>query len=171
MADAPTDQAIRAQSAPSPLHATGIATEQVIQTHLDPSPLDARGISIDLAIRARPDPSLLHALGMIALAWVPAIIVIAAIPRFLPAFDRWQWELPPLTRALMTVGRLGTGPLVLASLVLVALMAGGYAGWVRAGWPGRRALYLVLAMAGLVTFFVVGVLGELVPIFTAPIGR
>ena len=85
---------------------------------------------------------------MIALAWLPAIVAAASLPRFVPIFDRWPRELPPLTLALMPVGRLGAGPIVLAGVGLVAVLVGLYAGWVRAGLPGRRAVALALAGAG-----------------------
>ena len=89
---------------------------------------------------------------MIALAWLPAIVAAASLPRFVPIFDRWPRELPPLTLALMPVGRLGIGPIVLAGVVLVAVLAGFYAGWVRAELPGRRAVALLFAAAGLGVF-------------------
>jgi hypothetical protein len=124
--------------------------------------------STDQAIRARPDPSPRRAAAMIALAWLPAIVAAASLPRFVPTFDRWHWELPPLTHALMSVGRLGFGPIVCAGVGLAALMAGGGAGWVRAGLPGRRAVVLAIAVAGLGVFVacVVGTLGQVI---TAPV--
>src|SRR2546430_5839217 len=86
------------------------------------------------SIQARPSPQPLHAAAMIVLAWLPAIVVAASLPRFVPAFDRWpaHWELPALTRALMSLGRQGAGPIVLAGVGLVAVLAGGGAGWVPA---------------------------------------
>ena len=121
----------------------------------------------DRAIQARPDPSPLSAAAMIALAWLPAIVVAASLPRFVTRFDRWPWELPPLTHALMSVGRLGVGPIVLAGMGLVAVLVCLYAGWVRAGLPGRRAVVLVLAAIGLGTFAVL-MAGTLGPIVTVP---
>src|SRR5262245_9379949 len=96
--------------------------------------------STDQAIRARPDPSPLHVVVVIGLAWLPAILAAASLPKFVSLFDRWpaQWELPPLTLALMSVGRLGVGPIVLAGVGLVTVLAGVYACWARAGLPGRR---------------------------------
>jgi hypothetical protein len=105
--------------------------------------------STDRVVHVRPDPSPRRAAAMIALAWLPAIIAAAALPRFVPVFDRWRWDLPPLTVALMPVGRLGVGPIVLAGAGLVAVLAGLYAGWVRAGLPGRRAVAFAFVAAGL----------------------
>src|SRR5687767_5119628 len=101
--------------------------------------------STERAIRARSDPSPRRAAAIIALAWLPAIVVAASLPRFVATFDRWPWELPPLTLALMPIGRLGVGPIVLAGVGLVAVLAGFYAGWARAGLPGRRAVAFALA--------------------------
>src|SRR5437588_1998126 len=103
----------------------------------------------DRAVQARPDPSPRRAAAMIALAWLPAIIVAASLPQFVPIFDRWPRELPPLTLALMPVGRLGVGPILLAGVGLVAVLVGLYAGWVRAGLPGRRVVGFACAAAGL----------------------
>jgi hypothetical protein len=101
------------------------------------------------------------------LAWVPAIIVAAGLPRFVPVFDGWRGELPPLTLALMPVGRLGIGPIVLAGVGLVAVLVALYVGWVRAGLPGRRVVGFALAAAGLGGFavFMAAALG---PMLTAP---
>src|SRR5947209_8586102 len=88
---------------------------------------------------------------MIALAWLPAIVAAASLPGFVPTFDRWPRELPALTLALMPVGRLGVGPIVLAGVVLEAVLASLYAVWVRAELPGRRAVVLAFAAAGLGT--------------------
>jgi hypothetical protein len=121
----------------------------------------------DRAVQARPDPSPRRAAAIIALAWFPAIVAAAALPRFVPTFDRWRWELPPLTLALMPVGRLGVWPIVLAGVGLVAVLAGLYAGWVRIGLPGRRVVAFALAAAGLAALpvFMAAALG---PMFTAP---
>ena len=126
----------------------------------------------DPAVQARPDPSPGRAAAMIALAWLPAIVVAASLPRYARTFDRWpaHWELPPLTLALTSVGRLGVGPIVLVGVGLVALMAAAGAGWVRAGRRGGRALMVVLAAIGLGVSGVC-MLGVLVPILTAPVGR
>jgi hypothetical protein len=120
---------------------------------------------------ARPEPSPRRVAGLIALAWTPALIVAASLPRFVPVFDRWRWELPPLTAALMPVGRLGVGPIVFAGVVLVAILVGGYASWVRAGLPGRRWVGFALAAAGLLALPVL-MAAALGPVFLAPpIGR
>jgi hypothetical protein len=119
------------------------------------------------AVPARPDPSPRRAAAMIALAWLPAIIAAASLPGLVPQFDRWPWELPPLTLTLMPVGRLGVGPIVLAGVGLVGVLVGLYAGWVRAGLPGRRAVAFVFAAAALGVFpvFMAAALG---PMFTVP---
>jgi hypothetical protein len=107
---------------------------------------------------------------MIAFTWLLAVLLAAFLPRYVPIFDRWpaQWgELPALTHALMAVGRLGAWPIALVGVGLVAVVAGGGAGWVWAGLPGRRAVVLALAVAGLVACVacVVGTLGQVI---TAP---
>jgi hypothetical protein len=121
----------------------------------------------DQALQSRPGPSPRRAAAMIALAWLPALIAAASLPRFVPTFDRWPWELPPLTLALMPVGRLGVWPIVLVGVGLVAVLAGLSAGWARAGLPGRRAVVLGLATAGLgaLPVFMAAALG---PMLTAP---
>src|SRR5438477_413860 len=63
--------------------------------------------SPEQTVQARPGSSPRRATAMIALAWLPAIILAASLPRFVPTFDHWPRELPPLTLALMPVGRLG----------------------------------------------------------------
>ena len=68
----------------------------------------------------------------------------------------------------MSIGRLGVWPVVLAGMGLVAVLAGVGAGWVRAGLPGRRAVVLAIAVAGLVAF-VACVAGTLGQIITAPV--
>jgi hypothetical protein len=123
--------------------------------------------STDRAVQVRPALSPRRAAAIIGLAWLPAMVVAASLPRFVPTFDRWHWELSPLTHALMSVGRLGFGPIVLAAVALAAVMAGGGAGWVRAGLPGRRAVVLALAVAGLGAL-VVCMAGTLGPILTVP---
>jgi len=52
---------------------------------------------------------------------------------------------------------------VLTGAGLVAILAGLYAGWVRAGLPGRRSVMLTFAVAGLGAFAVcmAGALGPL----------
>jgi len=126
--------------------------------------------STDRAVQAQPDLSPRRAAAMIALAWLPAIVAATSLPRFVPIFDRWHWELPPLTHALMSVGRLGFWPIVLLGVGLMALMAAGGAGWVRAGLPGRRAVVLAFAAAG-PSSLVVCMAGTLGPILTAPVAR
>jgi hypothetical protein len=101
------------------------------------------------------------------LAWVPAVIVAAGLPRFVPVFDRWRGELPVLTAALMPVARLGVGPVAAAGLGLVAVLVAFYAGWARAGLPGRRAVGFALAAAGL-GGFAVFLWAALGPMLTAP---
>ena len=126
----------------------------------------------DPAVRARPGPSPGRTAALIALSWLPAIVAAAALPQFVSPFDRWpaHWELPTLTRALMSVGRLGVGPIVLVGVGLAALMAAAGAGWVRAGRPGGRAVVFALGATGLGASAVC-MLGVLVPILTAPVGR
>jgi hypothetical protein len=121
---------------------------------------------------SKPDLSPGRAAMLITMAWLPAIVVAAALPRFVHTFDRWpaQWELPPLTLALMSVGRMGVWPIVLAGAGLVAVLAGGCAIWVQARLPGRWAVVLALAVAGL-GVFLAGMAGVLGPILTAPVGK
>jgi hypothetical protein len=124
-------------------------------------------------IQARPDRSPGRAAAVIALAWLPALVLAAFLPRYVPVFDRWpaQWgESPALARALMWVGRLGVGPILLAGLGVVAVLAGGGASWVRAGLPGRRAVVFALAAAGL-GVFVACLAGTLGQVITAPVNR
>ena len=123
--------------------------------------------STEPAVRPSPGPSTRRAAAVIALAWLPAVIVAAGLPRFVPAFDRWRGELPPLTAALMPVARLGVGPVAAAGLGLVAALVAFYVGWARAGLPGRRAAGFVLAAAGLGGFAVL-VAAALGPMLTAP---
>ena len=127
--------------------------------------------SIDQTVRTR-SPSPGRAATMIALYWAPALVLAAGLPWFVPVFDRWpaRWgALPALTRALMSVGQFGVGPIVLAGSGLVAVLAGGGAGWVWAGLPGRRTVVLALAGAGLGAL-VAGFVGTLGQIITAPVG-
>jgi hypothetical protein len=122
------------------------------------------------AVPCLTHPSPRRAASMIALAWLPALVIAGGLPRFVPTFERWPVELPPLTEALMAVGRLGLGPIALAGVVLVAVMAAIGFGWVRAGLPCRRAVVFALAAAGLGAF-VAGMAGTLGPILTAPVIR
>jgi hypothetical protein len=101
---------------------------------------------------------------MIALAWLPALVVAAGLPRFVPLYGRWHQELPPLTEALMSVGRIGVGPIVLAGAELVAVLAAIGFGWVRAGLPCRRPVLFALAAAGL-GVFAAGMAGTLWPLW------
>jgi hypothetical protein len=106
------------------------------------------------AVRIQPELSPGRAAAMVAFAWLFAVLLAAFLPRYVPVFDHWpgQWgELPVLTRALMSVGRLGTWPIALAGVGLAAVLAGGAAGWVRTGLPGRRTVVLSLAAAGVLT--------------------
>lgn len=108
---------------------------------------------------------------MIASTWSLAVVLVVFLPRYVPVFDRWpaEWgELPALTRALMSVGRLGVWPIALAGAGLVAVLAGGGAAWVRAGLPGRWAVVLAVALAGLVAC-VACLAGTLGPVITAPV--
>jgi hypothetical protein len=68
----------------------------------------------------------------------------------------------------MSVGRVGSWPIALAGVAVVAVLAGGAAGWVRTRLPGRRTVVLGLAVAGLLTFVacIVGTLGQVI---TAPV--
>ena len=127
--------------------------------------------STDRVVLARPELPPRRAAAMIAFPWLFAGLLAALLPRYVPIFDRWpaEWgELPALTHALMSVGRLGAWPIALAGVGLVAVLAGGGAGWVRAGLPGRRAVVLALAVAGLVACVacLVGTVGQVV---TAPV--
>jgi hypothetical protein len=120
--------------------------------------------STDRVVQARPELPPRRAVAMIAFPWLFAVLLAAFLPRYVSVFDRWpaQWgELPALTHALVSVGRLGTWPIALAGLGLVAVLAGGGAAWVRAGLPGRRAVVLALAAAGLVACLV-GTLGQVI---------
>ena len=108
---------------------------------------------------------------MIAFPWLLAVLLAAFLPRYIPVFDHWpaHWgELPALTRALMSVGRLGAWPIALVGVGLVTVLACGGAGWVRAGLPGRRAVVLALAVAGLAAC-VACLAGTLGQIITAPV--
>ena len=121
--------------------------------------------------RARPELSPRRAAAVIAFPWLLAVLLAAFLPRYVPIFDRWpaRWgELPALTHALMSVGRLGVWPVVLAGVGLVAVLAGSGAGWVRSGLPGRRPVVLTIAAAGLVAF-VACVAGTLGQVITAPV--
>ena len=127
----------------------------------------------DRAAQARRELTPRLAAVVIACAWLPAVVLAAFLPRYVPVFDRWPaaWgELPALTHVLMAVGRLGVWPIALAAVGLVAVLAGGGAGWVRAGLPGRRAVALAFAAAGLgaLAVFMAGALG---PLLTARVAR
>jgi hypothetical protein len=124
-------------------------------------------VSADRAVQARLDPSPLRAAAMIALSWLPALVIAAFLPRYVPTFDRWHQELPPLTLALMSIGRLGVWPIVLAGVGLVAVLAGVGAGWVRARLSHRRTVVFALAATGigLIAVLLAGTLG---PIITMP---
>jgi hypothetical protein len=125
----------------------------------------------DRTVQARTELSPQRAAALIAFPWLFAVLLAAFLPRYVPIFDHWpaHWgELPALTHALMSVGRLGAWPIALAGVGLVALLAGGGAGWVRAGLPGRRAVVLALAVAGLVVC-VASVVGTLGQVITAPV--
>jgi hypothetical protein len=141
-----------------------VPADQVAPARPDPQP--PRVASVPCLTH----PSPRRAASMIALAWLPALVMAAGLPRFVPTFERWHWELPPLTEALMAVGRLGLGPIVLAGVVLVAVLAAIGFGWVRAGLPFRHAVVFALAAAGLGAF-AAGMAGTLGPIFTAPVIR
>ena len=120
----------------------------------------------DQTVRARPlSPG--RAAATIAASWLFALIFAASLPRYITAFDRWptRWgELPPLTHALMSIGRLGVWPIVLGGLGLMVVLAGSGAGWVRAGLPGPRVVVSALGLAGIgagVACFV-GTLGQFI---------
>lgn len=128
--------------------------------------------STDRVVRARPVLRPRRAAAMIAVPWLFAVLLAAFLPRYVPVFDRWpaQWgELPALTHALMSVGRVGTWPIALAGVGLAAVLAGGGAGWVRAGLPGRRPVVLAVATAGLAAC-VACLAGTLGQVITAPVG-
>jgi hypothetical protein len=110
---------------------------------------------------------------MIAFSWLLAVLFAAFLPRYVPIFDRWpaQWgELPDLTHALMSGGRLGVWPIVLAGVGLVAVLAGFGATAVWAGLPSRRAVVLAIAVAGLgvSVAIVVGTLGQVITAQVVP---
>src|SRR2546425_800995 len=109
-----------------------VTVDQVAPTRVDPEPPSG------VAVPCLTHPSPRRAAAMIALAWLPALVVAAGLPRFVPTYDRWRRELPPLTEALMSVGRLGAGPIVLAGAGIVAVLAAVGFGWVWAGLPCRR---------------------------------
>jgi hypothetical protein len=85
--------------------------------------------------------------AVIALVWPPAIVLATGLLRLVPTFDRWPWELPTLTKALMSIGRLGFWPVLVAGVGFTAVLAGLGAGRVRAGLPGRRAVVFAIATA------------------------
>lgn len=125
----------------------------------------------DRPVQVRPEISPRRAAAMIAFPWLLAVLFAAFLPRYVPIFDRWpaRWgELPALTHALVSVGQLGVWPITLAGVGLVTVLTGGGAGWVRAGLPGRRAVVLVIALAGL-GVFVACVVGSLGQVITAPV--
>jgi hypothetical protein len=149
-------------------------TDQAIQARPDPPPPPVRRpgggwvASTDRVVQTRPDPSPWRAAALIALAWLPAIVAAASLPRFVPTFDRWPWEVPPLTHALMSIGRLGYGPIVLAGEGLVVVLASVAAVWAWAGFRGPRVVAFTIAVIGL-GVLVVCMAGTLGAIFMAPI--
>lgn len=136
-------------------------TDQVAQPRPDSSPPRAAPMI------ALTHPSPRRAAGVIALAWLPAVVLAAGLPRFVPSLTAGAGSCP-LTEALMSIGRLGPGPIVLAGTGLVAAMAAIGFGWVRAGLPCRRAVAFALAAAGLGAF-AVGMAGTLGPLLTVRI--
>jgi hypothetical protein len=122
--------------------------------------------SFESAARTPPGPFARRA-AVIAAAWLPAVVAAAALPRFVPAFDRWPWELPPLTAALMPFARLGVGPVGAAGVALVAALIAADVAWARAGLPGRQTVPAALAAAGLAAFAVL-LWAALGPALTAP---
>jgi hypothetical protein len=109
--------------------------------------------------------------AMVAMSWAPALVLACSLPQFVPTFDRWPrgQELPALTLALMSVGRLGVWPIVLTGLTLVAVLALGCAGCARAGLPGNRAATIAIGLVGigLMGALFWGVLGPMA-LFRAP---
>ena len=148
------------------------STDHAVQARpeLSPPPAAAALIAFPWPL-ARPELSPRRAAAMVAFPWLFAVLLAALLPRYVPVFERWPapWgELPALTRALMSVGRLGAWPIALAGVGLAAVLAVGGAGWVRAGLPGRRAVVLALAAAGLVAC-VACLAGTVGQVITAPV--
>ncbi len=108
---------------------------------------------------------------MVVLAWVPAALLAASLPRFVTVLDRWHWPLPTLTLALREVGRQGYWFIVLAEVGLVAALACCCASWVRADLPFKKSVVFMLAGFGVVVVFPVLMWGTMGPVLTAPIGR
>jgi hypothetical protein len=130
--------------------------------------------STDPAVQARPTLSPGRAAAVIAFCWLLALLFAAPLPRYVTTFDRWpaRWgELPALTHALISIGRLGVWPVVLGGLGLVSVLAGAGAVWVRAGLPGPRIVVSVLSAAGIGAFVAcaVGTLGQIITV--PPIAR
>src|SRR5258707_10450590 len=127
--------------------------------------------STDGAVQARPKLSPRRAAATIVFTLLFAVMFAAFLPRYVPIFDRWpaSWgEVPALTHALMSIGRLGVWPIVLAGVGLVAVLAGVAAGWIWAGLPCGRAVVLAIAVAGLGAF-VACLAGTLGQVITAPV--
>jgi hypothetical protein len=124
-------------------------------------------IPTDRAVQARFDISPWRAAGIVAVSWLPALVLAATLPRYVPVFDRWRWELSPLTHALMSIGRLGFWPIVLAGVGLVGVLAVGAANWVRAGLPRRQTVVSVLAATGIALIAVL-LIGMYEPMLTMP---
>jgi hypothetical protein len=147
------------------------STDQAVQARPELPPRPAAEMIAFPWLLGRPELSPRRAAAMVACPWLFAVLLAAFLPRYVPVFEHWpaHWgELPALTRALMSVGRLGPWPIALAGTGLVAVLAGGGAGWVRAGLPGRRAVVLALAVAGLVAC-VVCLAGTVGQVITAPV--
>ena len=147
------------------------STDHAVQARPELSPPRAAALIAFPWLLARPELSPWRAAAMVAFPWLFAVLLAALLPRYVPIFERWpaHWgELPALTRALMSVGRLGAWPIALAGVGLAAVLAVGGAGWVRAGLPGRRAVVLALAAAGLVAC-VACLAGTVGQVITAPV--
>ena len=141
------------------ISSTGLVPAEQVGT-ASPAPDLPRG-----AVPCLTHPSPQWAAELIALAWLPALIVAAGLPWFVPVYARWNSGLPPLTEALLAVGRLGFWPIVLAGVALVAFIAAIGYGWARAGLPYHRAVVFALTVAGL-GVFAAGLAGTLEPLLT-----
>lgn len=121
--------------------------------------------AIDPLFRAPLSPR--RAAAIVALAWLPVLLIAASLPRFVSLFDRWNEDLPPLTHALVNIGRLGYGPIVLAEVGLLTALSVGCATLASARLPSHRPVVMTVAVFGILMFPVLfwGVMG---PMLTLP---